>query len=227
VTDIADLRPLVAVQAANCPNPVIDAAVVDAARALCNAAPVWRDSVTFTPGDDETTTTIGETLYGVEKALFESSLPDAYTVIRSLRAERSDEDYAEGEMVRVIPPWLTTGDDEAPFRAYKMTAQNEVKILRDPGVTIMAHIAVRPVIGATTLPEIVGGDYREAIIAGALTRVLRQAANPWANPDMAVYYEREFRRHRADAIAAANRGFVQTGIRARAPVFARFAGGRP
>lgn len=54
--NISDIRPLVVSQAANCPNPVVDRAIIDATRALLSAAPVWRVELevdTFEEGDGE------------------------------------------------------------------------------------------------------------------------------------------------------------------------------
>lgn len=39
---LSELRPSVASEARDCPNPVIDRALVDAARELCEAAAIWR-----------------------------------------------------------------------------------------------------------------------------------------------------------------------------------------
>lgn len=47
----SELRPYVAGRAANCPNPAIDRALVDAARSLCEAAPVWLGTVEVTATD--------------------------------------------------------------------------------------------------------------------------------------------------------------------------------
>lgn len=51
---LSALRPPVSAEAVDCPNPVVDRAIIDAARELCGAATVWQTTVTVdvTTADD-------------------------------------------------------------------------------------------------------------------------------------------------------------------------------
>ncbi|WP_423820832.1 hypothetical protein V5738_10870 [Salinisphaera sp. SPP-AMP-43] len=227
MTAVSSLRPRVAAEAANCPNPVIDRALIDAARELCSAAPIWRDTILVDPrndGDELSLTAQTDTIYSVPEARFAANLPQAYAALHEIEQAYGEAvEHCDGEMVRVIPPGVTVND--RPFIQYTLTSQRVLKVLRDPGEPLTVHVSVRPTLNATTLSDQVALDYSEGIVSGALYRLLRQAGRVWGNPQMALYHQRAFRKARADAIWATTRGFEAGSVRAAPRAFAGFHNG--
>ena len=206
MTPVAELRPRVATEVPNCPNPVIDRALVDAARALCSGASIWRDTLAVTPDGHGTRIALqssGVTVNGQPAA---ASWPDS------------------AELARVIPPGVEVSGRD--FRQYEMVDQRTLHVLRDPGDELTVHVSLRPTLAARSLPDAVTLDYLEGVVSGALSRVLRMTSEPWTNPQMAQYYAREARQARNQAVIEAQRGFEGGAMRVKPRLFATFGSRR-
>lgn len=58
---------------------------------------------------------------------------------------------------------------------------------------IVAKVALRPTLDATGIPDDLFSDHRDAIVAGALFRLLRMQKKPWTNFELATAYGQAFR----------------------------------
>ena len=60
---------------------------------------------------------------------------------------------------------------------------------------LVARGALQPTLSDTELPDILAMHYSEAITAGTKYRLMRMPGVAWSNPDMAMFYQREFQQH--------------------------------
>lgn len=186
---LTDLRPLIAGEVPNCPNPVMDRALIDAARELCTGATLWMGTTTVSSVDvDDPTDLSDPSLFGLVNA----------------------------EIVYVV----TVMADGRPFRDVRMVSNSKIWFLSDPG-SIVVNASFRPAAGATSLPDELD-RYRDGVLSGALWRLLRMNAQPWSNPDLALYHGRKARESRNQAIYDVQRGRAYGDVRAAARPFARF-----
>lgn len=197
---------------------MIDRALVESARHIADAAPIWTGRFVF-DGDfsEQTLTQLVERVYGVPETLFVDELPNAYYVYDALYG---GDDKPQAEAVRLIAPYLSV--DGSPFYGYTVVSENTFKLTEPPRGDVVAHVALRPAVGARQLAEPVGREYRAGIIAGALYRVLRINGASWANAKMALFYGREERHARNAAINRYSRDFKQGVARAQPRRFAAF-----
>ena len=82
--------------------------------------------------------------------------------------------------------------------------------------------ALRPKMSVTQVPKIAVTDFYEAIMNGALYRLLNQPAKPYSNPTLATYFENKFRKDIGVYAGKAKKGF-NNGASWRFPYF---GGGR-
>ena len=59
-----------------------------------------------------------------------------------------------------------------------------------PADEIAVTAALQPAYGAGVLPDQVADQYREAIVSGALSRLMMMTGRPWANPQLVEYHSR-------------------------------------
>ncbi len=67
--------------------------------------------------------------------------------------------------------------------------------------------ALRPKMSVTQVPKIAVTDFYEAIMNGALYRLLNQPAKPYSNPTLAAYFENKFRKDIGVYAGKAKKGF--------------------
>lgn len=101
--------------------------------------------------------------------------------------------------------------------AYTMTDPRTLYLVPAPSDAKTDVIEVRadlkPTNDANAVPEFFLQDWPEAVAAGALTRLLMQRKQPWADPQMASVYERAFNSAVASAGVQVARGHSDAPIR--------------
>ena len=102
--------------------------------------------------------------------------------------------------------------DERPLRSgsFATSADNGIVFAgnRD-GTNVSGVAAVAPSGLAVELPERLGNEFRDALVAGALARLMKIPGAEWSNPQMAMYYQGEFEEAKARAATRAEDGFTK------------------
>jgi hypothetical protein len=75
---------------------------------------------------------------------------------------------------------------------------------------IVAKVALRPTLDATGIPDDLFAEYRGAIAAGAMSRLMRMQKKPWTNYEMANAYGQAFRSAIEDASHRMQAGHVRS-----------------
>lgn len=144
--------------------------------------------------------------------------PDGYQVIRALAV-------IEGSQSLIVQPNLTAcrcgdffmdGPDwiellREPFQDDVAYLQNQD--LDDPNFTLAIQFCVAPSRTSIVLDKLVNDQYRDAIVAGALSRLLLAQDTKWYNPQLAQKWDMEFKKGMSDARVAINKGFTNANMR--------------
>lgn len=75
-----------------------------------------------------------------------------------------------------------------------------------PTETVTLRVALQPSRTATTIPDVVGERFGEAIAAGAIARMLIMPGKEWTNPQMAAYHMGVYEAGVSDALVRRARG---------------------
>lgn len=191
----ADFHALVMPWVIGCPIPIIDAALVRAARRFCDGTRAW-------------TQTVEATATGVTD-LFEFDAPAAAEIVRVVAAKVGEFDYDDKVFDRPPSTWP---EKEAPAGVYMMLdGQFLVLPMPTAGTVLRLDVALKPKLSAQGVGNILFDSYGEDVAAGALSDLLKMP-QPWGNPALAVNYGSVFS---AAIHKAANRGFAASGAAGR------------
>jgi len=104
--------------------------------------------------------------------------------------------------------WTTFGTADWPM-GYVRLSSDTVHLIPTPSEdksgVITAHVACIPTREATKLDVILIDEYREAIAAGALSRLLNMGKEPWYDPSSAQQYAIDFASEISNARASVNK----------------------
>lgn len=200
--DWVDLHPLVARGAANAPNFVIEAAVREAAIELCERTDVYQleETVYLEPDFDEYQVTPPEgyeVCHLLDMTLVTGNAKLSPTSLKGLRDEQR-------RLPQGTPAFYASLDNVMFFVAPKPSVAQEMAVI----------FSVKPTEAATGIPDTIGNEYREAIAAGALTRLLAQADTPWRDMQMSQVHGRAFRREVSRIARTVKYGFGGASLRA-------------
>ena len=168
-------------QAPSVPEPLVDRALVRAARAFCGMSEAWR--VTLDP----------EPVFGGVGELF---LPRNAEIVRPLWVRLGDRELTAKSDHSLM--------DTKPGRPHAYVLDGNVLTLVpvvDGQLTerLVARVILQPTRAATAIPEAIGDRYFEGIISGALSYLAAQIDQPWGNPDLAGMHASGFRQVIDDA----------------------------
>ena len=122
-----------------------------------------------------------------------------------------------GEVLRISALKDTDRDLKANFD-FEQKRPNQITMLRDTkSDTLTGRLACRPAVGAD-LPEALLNDHADTICNGARWRLLLMP-QPWRDPEMATYYQTQYRSGTTDAKRLASFGHARGGIRVKARQF--------
>jgi hypothetical protein len=144
--------------------------------------------------------------------------PDQYQVIRaitvfegsrSLVLQSSLTPCACGDFFMDGPDWLEfirepLLDDVSFNSRFDEDAQNH---------TLTVQFCVAPARTSVLLDKLVNDQYRDAIVAGALSRLLLMPDTKWYNPQLAQKWEMEFKKGMSDAKIAISKNFTGADLR--------------
>ena len=77
------------------------------------------------------------------------------------------------------------------------------------GTEVSGEIAVAPSGVAEEIPERLGQEFRDALVMGALARLMRVPGAEWSNPQQAMFYQVEFQEAKDRAATRAEDGFTK------------------
>jgi hypothetical protein len=122
-----------------------------------------------------------------------------------------------GEVLRIS----ALKDTDRPLKAnfdFEQKRPDQITMLRDTkSDTLTGRLACRPAVGAD-LPDALLNDHADAIADGARWRLLLMP-QPWRNPEMATYYQTQYRSGTTDAKRLASFGHARGGVRVKARQF--------
>jgi len=164
-TDIATLRPRVAMSVSGCPENVQLLAIRLAARDFCRDTEIWQETLS-------TTSTADEDEYDL------TALHDYDAVIQRVRAVRLDDSE--------------TDSDEADWRADEVGALTFEEAPDEDGLTIEADVVFVPRVSCEDFPTWLLDKWSEAVTAKALASLKAMPQKPWSDPASVDALEREY-----------------------------------
>lgn len=119
------------------------------------------------------------------------------------------------------PPGTATPTSDAPW-GYYMVGVSIIAVYPTPAKNLaqamQVYCALRPKQSVKQVPAIAVTNYYDAIMDGALYRLLQQPAKPYSNPALAAYYEGKFRTAIGQYAAEAKKGY-NNGVQWTFPYF--------
>ena len=79
--------------------------------------------------------------------------------------------------------------------------------------SLVLEVAYKPTRTATVLPDILYDEYEEAIVCGALARLLVMNNTPWRNPEQAAIHAARFKEAYEGANLRQSKGFGRASLR--------------
>ena len=202
MTDLDVFLPRIMPYAAGCAAPTAYAAIITAARALCERGRLWRDDDTFnvTPTSCNVICTPDYAdLFEIESALLDGRGLDPIS-IPDLDRNQPDWRNLDGNGGR----WITQSN------------RGEVTVVPKCTGSLELHLYLTPNQDADQLPDFLAKDYRQAIADGALAEILMIPGQPFYAPDRAQFYSARFEAKIASLMNQQIRGQQRAPARTRA-----------
>ena len=175
--DILNLRRNVALVTKNAPDFIIEEAIVDATRQLCVESEIWQAMV-------EIDTSAGDGEVSI-------SAPSGASVVRVMWATLGDRKLEAVGHAEYATTFTDT-DRATPKYYYQVDSRNLV-VFPTPSVGEVgqARVVCRLRDNTTNLPDDLYSLYKEALMFGALARVLASPGD-FGNPSLANQYEQRW-----------------------------------
>jgi hypothetical protein len=208
---LAVFRPLLAPEVPGCPVIVMKKRILDAATEFCSKSSVWLDTHTYSAYANQNPIDFDIT---------------AHEVVHEIRAAELD-----GEPISVqtrewcndrYPGWRPGTPSQVTGQPAAITQLDTTSFCLVPTQTetgtLVLEVALKPRKTATLLPDILYNEYEEAIVDGALARLLNMRKAAWYDSAEATKRDGAFQAAIAKANLRQSKGFG----RARMHVTARF-----
>jgi hypothetical protein len=205
------LFPKVLRRAPNCPEPVVQEHLVEAARMLCSLVKAWRASVT-----GEVTTPESVLLGDLLEAEWQAEVVEITkirlddTLLDPVTLEWLDEEHPEWDR--------STDTATAHCFATKLTP-NEITIYPRQTGTLTGRVVLMPAMNADELPEDIYSRYGDLIATGAAGAVLGLPNTEYANPALGGVLRQEFEGALPSESRKAVRGRQRASLRTKARYF--------
>jgi hypothetical protein len=196
-----DFYDLAAPDVPGCPIAAMDVALRLASITLCEQSLAWRydhPDISVTPNIDSYAFT-----------------PPAGAVVHAIiRAEFDGRriDFSRAEADREI-----SGRDRTGIPEYVRAGAMSLILTPTPGTsgTLAMTVALKPSPDAAGIDDSIFDEYREAIVHGALARLMLSPKKPYTNMQLAQYHEQLFAIRVADAGMRAARGHTRMPLQTR------------
>lgn len=185
---VSVLRPEVAGELPNVPNPVVDQYLVRSVRMLCEEAAVWQKTG-FIQLD-------GDDLLDITELQDSDSEVIAVMPRGIVRGNT--------RLGRMIAP----SEDEG--EGYYIVSSRKVKVVNPGGNTFGVTARMRPKLRAKEIPEDVIGDHHQVIIHGALYRLYSMPNQKWSNQESAQFHYQSFLAGAAEARVNVTQQWVES-----------------
>lgn len=173
--------PFMLIELPGCPQPLIKQALLGAADEFCRRTYAWsevQEPIALQPDVRD----------------YELDAPTGGRVCAVLGAS------VGGRMLQPIQPTLIS--DRAPPVGFNLAIDRGLLSLYptpSQAETMVVRAAYAPTESATTLPDFLGWDYRDAMTGGAKANLMAMAGKPWSQPDHVAFQRQKF----DDAVATA------------------------
>jgi len=203
---ITDLVPDVRVEIPDIPSFVAERQLLRAMREFCEESRSWRVNISISVAAATPT------------VLLTSLLPTSTELVDIISIKNVD---GGGPVVprtyiwldQNTTDWRSETDDTAKW--YLLDGNNTVRFVPTPSATAAnqyyARVAVKPLLTATTVNDVVVNKYDELIVHGALSRLYSIPRKPWTDDGRAAYHMSLFREGIPRARQEASDEF-QTGV---------------
>lgn len=189
---IDDILPQLLIDAPECPDPVAARALIQSAGEFCRDTMVWNIFPDPVPLVDE-------------QAVYTIVVPAGSRAVAVMAAwvnGRELKPKTLAEISRTLPGWQTaTGSEPVLFNSQQ--GEDSVRVFPIPlqaaGAPLLMRVAVEPTDAATELPDTLMAPYGEAVIQGALARLMLQPRKPWSNPDLGAFNGTRFASAKTEA----------------------------
>lgn len=176
MANISDLRREVKFHANQCPDTTIDYAIIRAIRTFCRDSWYYQSTIYVNQVSTQTAYTItpvsGEELIAIEEVEL-----DPNTRIYPLTETEATRSNGSVTGFRFEPP-------------------NTLSIYPQPTTSVTNGIEIRAVLmpaeSTTTIPDSIYRNWKECIVAGALSFLLSTQSDSWSNPQLAALKLQEF-----------------------------------
>lgn len=172
MADLSGIAKLVRIAAPNCPDPLLDDAIIDAAIDFCRQTRVVTESLSVA-------TVAAQSVY----PLATSANTRAN---RAQRVERGTVPLTKSSK----PAFDANPHLRAAGTANHYYLDNDSLVLGpipEAIETLKLSVVVEPVLGATTIPDVLHDEWRRVIASGAKAILLSTANVPWQSlPDAAI-----------------------------------------
>jgi len=169
-----------------CPDPTVRLAILRAAREFCNETLAWTET------QDPVLAVDGTSTYDVDLPSGSSlvMVRDVFVGNRRLTP------VTVASLQTQLPAWQTAQASEPSF--YRMTDDRTgINVYPIPlnanSVYLVIRAAYAPKPSATTLPDILGGIYLDAITSGVKANLMAMPNTNWTNPGLSAYYQGIFK----------------------------------
>ncbi|SOD42370.1 phage adaptor protein [Nitrosovibrio sp. Nv4] len=137
-------------------------------------------------------------------------VPPAQAVIHTITYAQFDDDELRitGESGIHIADWRNeTGTPE-----YIMGGATSLTLVPEPDVsgTLTMIVALKPSVDATGVDDLLFNEYREAIVHGALSRLMLSPKKPYSSAQLAAYHAQQFTIKTAAAGMRAARNYTRS-----------------
>lgn len=204
MADLSVLTNRVAIYAPAAPDPLILEMLREAADELCTRTRAWIVE------PDAIDIEIGEARYSV--AIEATQLPVEIIELRLDGVRLEPENLPD--WTRSAAEWpASTG---LPTK-YALVAPNEVVLNALPAAagSLQFKVAVKPARASTRVADWLVADQQDALVAGALARLLLLPNRPWTGPDLAAIHAGTFNEKVSALSWRAAKGFAASGPTAR------------
>lgn len=203
---LTTLVPDVRVEIPEIPSFVAERQLLRALRMFCEETRCWRVDISVS------------VVANTPKVLLTSLLPSGTELVDIIAVKNTDggvpvEPRTYMWLNQNTTDWRSETNTAASW--YVLDGNNTIRFVPTPSATVTGRyyvrVAVKPLLTATVINDVVINKYDELIVHGALGRLYLIPRKPWTDANLAQYHEALFRNGWASARAEAADEF-QTGV---------------
>ena len=176
--NIADILPLLLIDAPECPDIVATNALISATRDFCDQSNAWNEiQDPFTIIDNTDIYDIDVPSDGLVVMVMDAWSPTYQLTGKSME-----------QISQLLPNWQkATGSQPIYFSS--QPASGEIRLFPMPlnaqRLQLTMRVSYKPTRTATTIDDGLLDDYQDALLAGARAKLMMQPGKAWSNPQLA------------------------------------------